>query len=118
MAQGFHQGFDQGFHQGWKFHPTFPSSLVFAMKGLRPSGSAPLPIILYLKQFGARAKKWSTPPILAASENNTDLILRSLPTGPRIARPNDKLRKLLEGWTRRRCLRPSFETRARARSSG
>jgi hypothetical protein len=37
----------------------------------------------------------------AASEcqmNAPDLIQRSLPPGPREARPDDKLRKRLEGW--------------------
>jgi hypothetical protein len=46
------------------------------------------------------------------------LILRSLPPGPREARPDDKLRKRLEGWTQRMDSRPSFETRGKARSSG
>src|SRR3982074_3161073 len=50
--------------------------------------------------------------------NDTDLILRRLPPGPREARPDDKLRKRLEGWTQRMRSPPSFETRARARSSG
>jgi hypothetical protein len=49
--------------------------------------------------------------------NGTDLILRSLPPDPREARPDDKLRKRLEGWTQRMRSPPSFETRARARSS-
>src|SRR5258708_35961723 len=42
-----------------------------------------------------------------------DLILRSLPPGPREARPDDKLRKRLEGWTQHQDSWPSFETRAR-----
>jgi hypothetical protein len=43
---------------------------------------------------------------------DADLILMSLPPGPREARPDDKLRKRLEGWAQRRDSRPSFETRA------
>ncbi|MEH2561156.1 hypothetical protein V1289_000783 [Bradyrhizobium sp. AZCC 2289] len=41
----------------------------------------------------------------------TDAILRSLPPGPREARPDDRLRKRLEGWTQHTDSRPSFETR-------
>jgi hypothetical protein len=47
----------------------------------------------------------------------TVLILRSLPPGPREARPDDKLRKRLEGWPLVRVSHPSFETRPRGRSS-
>jgi hypothetical protein len=47
-----------------------------------------------------------------------DLILRSLPPGPREARPDDKRRKGLEVWMHRVDSRPSFETRRRRRSSG
>src|SRR5467141_3739408 len=48
--------------------------------------------------------------------DSTDVILRSLPPGPREARPDDKLRKRLEGWTQHVNSRPSFETRASTRS--
>src|SRR5260370_16011115 len=47
--------------------------------------------------------------------DSTDLIL-SLPPGPREARPDDKLRKRLEGWMQHTDSRPSFETRRRRRS--
>jgi hypothetical protein len=39
------------------------------------------------------AKSWAA---------TSGLMLRSLPTGPRKARPDDKLRKRLEGWLQRR----------------
>src|SRR5260370_18396725 len=63
--------------------------------------------------FETRRKRRSSEPV-----KKTDLILRSLPPGPREARPDAKLRKRLEGRTQRMDSRPSFETRARARSSG
>src|SRR5450756_1292106 len=39
--------------------------------------------------------------VWSASEAISDLILRSLPPGPREARPDDRLRKRLEGWPQR-----------------
>jgi hypothetical protein len=40
-----------------------------------------------------------------------------LANGSRECAPDDRLRKRLEGWTQRMDSQPSFETRARARSS-
>ena len=48
-------------------------------------------------------------PSRTSSRRVPPLSLEELATGPREARPDDKLRKRLEGW-RQRDLRPSFET--------
>jgi energy-coupling factor transporter ATP-binding protein EcfA2 len=84
------------------------SAVLLALGALHPHPSTPL---IFDKERDYTAAYAGAESLYGAKEQqDSDLMPRSLPTGPRIARPDDKLRKRLEGWAQRQDSRPSFET--------